>query len=144
MALGPIEIVVIAFEKGEFKGEILPEIERLVESNTISIVDGLFVRRPAQDELEVVELAELTSDPNVTALASLLNRVDGLLTEEDIDILVDRLPVGAAAAVLCFEHTWVKPLRDALLAAGGELVDSIRVPGLVVQEVLDAVAALEK
>jgi hypothetical protein len=144
MALGPIEIVVIAFEKGEFKGEILPELEKLVESNTISIVDGLFVRRPAQDELEVVELAELTSDPGVTALAALLNRVEGLLSEEDVDILTDRLPVGAAAAVLCFEHTWVKPLRDALVNAGGELVDSIRVPGLVVQEVLDAVAALEK
>jgi hypothetical protein len=144
MALGPIEIVVIAFEKGEFKGEILPEIERLVESNTISIVDGLFVRRPAQDELEVVEFAELTSDPGINALSSLLNRVDGLLSEEDADILTQRLPVGAAVAVLCFEHTWVKPLRDAIVSAGGELVDSIRVPGLVVQEVLDAVAALEK
>lgn len=144
MALGPIEIVVIAFEKGEFKGEILPEIERLVESNVISIVDGLLVRRPAQDELEVVEFAELTSDPNINALSALLNKVDGLLSEEDADILTQRLPVGAAAAVLCFEHTWVKPLRDSILAAGGELVDSIRVPGLVVQEVLDAVSALEK
>jgi hypothetical protein len=45
---------------------------------------------------------------------------------------------------LCFEHTWVKPLRDSIVKAGGEFVDSIRVPGLVVQEVLDAVAALEK
>ena len=51
--------------------------------------------------------------------------------------------MGGAAAILVFEHTWVKPLRDAVFAAGGELAESIRVPGPVVSEVLAEIEALE-
>ena len=45
MALGPIEILLIAFPGNQFNGEILPELERLVEAGTISVVDGLLVSK---------------------------------------------------------------------------------------------------
>ncbi|WP_296666911.1 DUF6325 family protein [Demequina sp.] len=141
MTLGPIEIVTIGFAEGRFDGSILPELERLVASGTVSIVDGVFVRKVAEDEVEILEIAEVTEDPNVAALGALVREIDGLLNDEDVEELMDSLPVGAAAAVLCFEHTWVVPLRDAIFAAGGELLDTIRVPGPVVQEVLDAISA---
>ena len=144
MAIGPVEIVVIGFRQGKFEGAILPEIQKLVEAGTIAIIDGLVVHKPAEDEIVIVELSEDHEDADVASLASLATQIDGIISESDVEILIDALPVGSAAAVLAFEHTWVKPLRDSILAAGGELVDSIRIPGLVVQEVLDAVAALEK
>ncbi len=141
MTLGPIEIVTIGFDEGRFDGSILPELERLVSGGIISIVDGVFVHKAADDVGDPLELEEVTDDANVAALSALMREVDGLLNDEDVETLVASLPVGAAAAVLCFEHTWVVPLRDAIVAAGGEMLDSVRVPGSVVQEVLDAIGA---
>jgi len=40
-------------------------------------------------------------------------------------------------------RTWAKPLRDAIVASGGVLTDNFRVPGAVVDEVLDALAELD-
>ncbi len=140
MTLGPIEIVTIGFPHGRFDGSIMPELERLVEDGTIAIVDGVLVRKESADSVEILELAELASDPSVERLASLMREVDGLLSDEDVEALIEELPVGAAAAVLCFEHTWVKPLRDAIASAGGELLDTVRVPGPVVEEILALVS----
>lgn len=141
MTLGPVEIVTIGFAHGRFDGSIMPELERLVASGTISIVDGVLVRKESEDSVEILELEEATDDPAVARLGSIVREIDGLLNDEDVEALIEELPVGAAAAVLCFEHTWVRPLRDAIVAAGGELLDSVRVPGPVVQEVLDAIGA---
>jgi hypothetical protein len=144
MVLGPIEIVVIGFESGNFTGEIVAELEKLVEANTISIIDGLVVRKDSEDETTFVELDQVDNDADTAKVAALMDKVDSLISDEDVEILAESLPVGGAAGILVFEHTWVKPLRDAIVGAGGELIDTIRVPGLVVQEVLDAVENLEK
>ncbi|MFV0286047.1 MAG: DUF6325 family protein [Demequina sp.] len=143
MTWGPIEIVVIGFESGTFDGSIVSELGKLVEAGTISIVDGLFVRRTGEDELDFVELDQVADGTEVGRLAALADRIDGLVSSDDVDELAADLPVGGAAAILVFEHTWVKPLRDAVTAAGGELAESIRVPGPVVSEVLAEIEALE-
>ncbi|WP_061961779.1 DUF6325 family protein [Demequina flava] len=143
MTLGPIEIAVIGFENGKFNGEIVSQLNTLVEAGTISIIDGVFVRRDSEDGVEYVELDQVGEDNEASRLADVLDRVEGLVSEEDVEELAAELPVGGAAAMLVFEHTWMKPLRDAIGAAGGELIDTIRVPGPVVQEVLEEIAALE-
>jgi hypothetical protein len=45
---------------------------------------------------------------------------------------------GDSAAALVFEHTWAKRFRDAVVESGGELVADVRVPGAIVDEVLEA------
>ena len=47
MALGPIEVVVVAFPGNRFNGRLVPELRRLIDADTISIVDGLFARKHA-------------------------------------------------------------------------------------------------
>lgn len=138
MTLGPIEVVTIGFESGRFQGDIIPELERLVEAGTISVADGVFVQRVSEDETTIVEFGQEDADGALARVAALMGETLDLIADEDVDLLTSELPVGAAAAILVFEHTWVRPLRDAIAAAGGELIDSIRVPGSVVQEVLDA------
>ncbi|WP_062386399.1 DUF6325 family protein [Demequina iriomotensis] len=139
--IGPVEIVTIGFAEGRFDGSILPEIKSLVDAGTIAIVDAVIVRKGEDGDVEIIEVEQLTEDADVTALGDLIDRYDGLLNDEDAETLAEQLPPGAVAAILCFEHTWVVPLRDAIMAAGGELLDTVRVPGPVVQEVLDAVRA---
>lgn len=142
MGLGPIEVVTIGFAHGRFDGSIMPELERLVGSGVIRIVDAVMVSKDADGAATVLEIQD-GADDALGALAAIVSEIDGLISEEDVDELVEDLPVGAAAAILCFEHTWVVPLRDAIATAGGELLDTVRIPGPVADEVLEAVAALE-
>ena len=141
---GPVEIVVIAFPGAQFKGDILPELERLVASNTISIIDGLVVLKDADGEITFTEITETTPNADVAALAELVDRVDGLIADEDIEILTEDLQPNSAAGILVFEHTWVKRLREAVIGSGGVLLEDVRVPADVVEEVLAVVAEIDQ
>ena len=135
MAAGPVEIVTIGFEEGRFDGSILEELTKVVEAGTITLIDGVVVRKSGEHEYDLAELSEI---PELHAIAA---RVTSVLTDDDVDTVAEDLPVGSAAAVLVFEHTWVLPLRDAIVDAGGVLLDTVRIPGLVVDEVLAAISA---
>ncbi|TFB51524.1 DUF6325 family protein [Cryobacterium tagatosivorans] len=141
--LGPIEIVVIAFPGNQFKGEILPAISDLVDSDTISIVDALFVRKDADGAVEYTEFEELGENADAAFLTEVIDHIEGLISDEDVDELAEGLENDSSAAVLAFEHTWVKPLRDAIVGAGGALLESVRIPGVVVEEVLAALVDAE-
>ncbi|MFV0632603.1 DUF6325 family protein [Demequina sp.] len=143
MTLGPIEVVTIGFDSGKFQGDIIPELERLVDAGVISIADGVFVQRVSEDETTTLEFAQDDADSDVARVGALIGTGLEMISDEDVELLTEGLEVGASAAILVFEHTWVRPLRDAITSAGGEFIDSIRVPGPVVQEVLDAVQAEE-
>jgi hypothetical protein len=43
MSTGPVEYVVLKFPGNKFKGEIIPALGELVESNTIRIIDLVFI-----------------------------------------------------------------------------------------------------
>jgi uncharacterized membrane protein len=144
MALAPIEVLVVSFPGNQFSGEILPELERLVEAEIISIVDGVLVRRDgADDPLTVLEFSEIgDDDDDAGRLATLLDQVEALVSDEDVDALAETLEPNSSAAILVFEHTWAKSLRDAIAGSGGVLTANFRVPGLVVEEVMAELAEL--
>ena len=143
MALGPIELLVIGFPGNQFTGGILPEIERLVDNDVITLVDALLVYKDDNGGIEIIELDQVDASQDVAALSQFLEEGNGLISEEDMEGFADALEPGSSAAALAFEHTWFKPLRDELVDSGGILLANMRVPGLVVDEVLAAVAALE-
>jgi hypothetical protein len=143
MGLGPIEVLEIGFPGNEFNGEILPELERLVEANTISIIDGLFLQKGEDGEVKFFELEDVGADEGVARLAALLDQVEGLISDEDVTELAAGLAPNSSAAILVFEHTWAKPLRDAIIGSGGVLAANFRVPGMVVDELLDELATIE-
>lgn len=138
MRLGPIEVVVVAFPGSEFNGEIMPALEDLVENDVISIVDGLLITKDDQGDIEFVEISEEGSSPEVAKLAALVGEANGLLSDDDIEEFAAALDPGDSAAALVFEHTWAKPFRDAIVDSGGILVANMRVPGAVVDEVMEA------
>ena len=140
MTLAPVEVVVVAFPGNRFSGKILPELQRLLDAGTISIVDGLFLRKDENGAVTFVEVDEAGVDEGVAALAALFDRFDEMISDEDIEELSAALDPNSSAAVLVFEHTWVRPLRDAIVEAGGVLAENFRVPPEVVAEVM---AALE-
>ncbi len=143
MALGPIELLVIGFPGNQFTGGILPEIERLVDNDIITLVDALLIYKDDDGEVEIIELDQIDAGQDVAALGKFLEESNGLISEEDMEGFATALEPGSSAAALAFEHTWFRPLRDDLIGSGGILLANMRIPGLVVDEVLAAVAALE-
>ncbi|TFD28413.1 DUF6325 family protein [Cryobacterium sp. TMT2-23] len=138
--LGPIEILVIAFPGNRFAGEILPALADLVDTDTISIIDGVFVRKDEDGTISYSEFEELGVNEDAMALTDVIEMINGLVSDEDVEELAADLENDSSAAILVFEHTWFKPLRDAIVSSGGVLVDTVRIPGAVVDEVLEALA----
>lgn len=143
MALGPIEVLEISFPGNEFNGEILPELERLVENDTITVVDGVAIVKGADGEVEFVEFDQDGGSEATQRLAALLDQVEAFISDDDIQQLADALEPNSSAAILVFEHTWAKPFRDAVVASGGVLAANFRVPGATVDALLDELADLE-
>lgn len=138
--LGPIEILVVEFPGNKFTGEIMPALNDLVDSDTISIVDGLFVMKDAAGSITYSEFEELGANIDASALIQVIDTTNGLLSDDDVQELAAKLDDNCSAAILVFEHTWMKPLRNAIVNSGGILVDTVRIPGMVVEEVLEALA----
>ena len=147
--LGPVQLVIIAFDGGNFDGGILAELRRLREHDVVRLIDLLFVAK--DDDDEVVELVmtdlstteaaeygglvtalmgtgvggEATPAEEVLEVADAASRNGSLLGPADAWFLADQIPRGAAAAVALLEHRWAVPLRDAIeVADGHDLVDT--------------------
>jgi hypothetical protein len=140
MSVGPIEVIVVEFPGNRFNGKILPELRRLVDAGTIRIVDGLLLSRGEGEDITILEIDQVTGDPDLTALAELFDTMDALISDEDVDVLSESLEPNSSAAILVFEHTWAIPFRDAILDSGGVLATAIRIPADVVDNVIAALA----
>jgi len=137
MSIGPVEYMIVEFPGNEFKGEILPELARLQDTNTIRIIDLALVIKDEDGKAEALEVSDLGSEFG-SALANLLgNEGGGLLNEDDLMAAADELEPNSSAALLVWEDVWATTLRDAIVNAGGELWDLERVPGEVVQAAID-------
>lgn len=121
MTLGPLEYIVIGFEGNRFNGEIAKEIEAVVESRAIRIVDLVFVTKDIDDEVAVVEI-DNRDDERFAGFAPLLADLMGLLTPEDISQLADELPTNTSALIVLFEHRWAEGVKKAIIGAGGFLI----------------------
>lgn len=143
MAVGPVQLLVLGFDHPDFHGEIIAELERLRESDTVRVIDSLVVYKDAAGALEVEHLSNLTTEEAVE-LGSTIGALIGLgidgeegmeagaaagaeaaaegapvfSDDEAWDVLED-IPNDSAAALVLLEHHWAVPLRDAIARAGG-------------------------
>ena len=144
MAIGPVQLLVIGFNKPDFHGEIIEELERLRETDTVRVVDALAVHKDADGEIEVAHLSNLTRDEAIemgSKIAGLIGLgIEGeegleaglaagaeevaehglhVFSDEDAWDVLEDIPNDSAAALLLIEHHWAVPLRDAIARAGG-------------------------
>jgi uncharacterized membrane protein len=141
---GPVQLLVLGFDRTQFSGEIMPELERLKEQGTVRLIDLIFVRK--QDgELETIQASDLSTDEaeefgalvgaligagmgeEETVAAGLelgaAAGADGhVIDENEVWYLADAIPEGTSAAVALLEHMWAIPLRDKIIAAGGAVL----------------------
>ena len=134
MTLGPLEYIVIGFDRNDFDGSIAREVEKVVEKKIIRLVDVVFIAREADGAQTIIEL-DNTDDPRFASFAPLLADLRGLFTPEDLSAIVDSLPLGTSGLAMLFEHRWAEDLKDAIGGAGGFLVNRGVAPPEVLQEV---------
>jgi uncharacterized membrane protein len=133
MAYGPIEIVVAHFPGSEFKGEILPELEKLVNAGIIRIVDFAFILKAEDGSFEALEVGDLPADSS-SALGALVAEQGGLISDEDFAAFADGLAPGSSAALLLFENTWASGFVESVRNANGEFILNERIPRAVIEE----------
>ncbi|HEX5902876.1 MAG TPA: DUF6325 family protein [Actinomycetota bacterium] len=136
MSIGPVEYLIVAFPGNQFKGEIVPALAELVEAGTIRIIDLAFVMKDADGAVVAAELGDLDSDV-FKAFDALSPEGLGLLNEEDLAAAGEELEPNSSAALLVWEDVWATKLRDAILNAGGEVLDLERLPYEVVQAAVE-------
>jgi len=143
MAIGPVQLIVLGFEQPEFHGEIIAELDRLGERDTVRVIDALAVYKDAAGEFEVEHLSNLSEDEaielgsKVGALVGLgIEGEDGfeagaeagaeaaaggasVFSDEDAWDVLEEIPNDSAAALVLLEHHWAVGLRDAVIRAGG-------------------------
>jgi len=139
-----VQLLVLGFNHPHFHGEIIEELERLRESDTVRVIDSLAVYKDADGQLEVEHLSNL-SEQEAIELGTKIGALIGLGVEgeegmeagaaegakeaaaeginvfgraEEWDVLED-IPNDSAAALVLLEHHWAVPLRDAIARAGG-------------------------
>ena len=101
MAIGPVQLLVLGFNHPNFHGEVIQELERLRDSDTIRVIDALAVHKDAQGELEVAHLSNLTTDEAIE-LGSKVGALIGLGIEGE-EGFEKGAEAGAEAAADGFE-----------------------------------------
>lgn len=162
MSIGPVQLIVLGFSQPEFHGEIIAELERLRESDTVRVIDALAVHKDADGEIEVAHLSNLSKEEAIElgskigaliglgiegeegleagALAGADAAADGIevFSEEAAWDVLEEIPNDSAAALLLIEHHWAVPLRDAIAQAGGFRISD----GFIAPEDLVAIGLL--
>ncbi len=143
MTIGPVQLIVLGFNHPEFHGEIIAELERLHDEDTVRVIDALAVHKDADGGIEVQHLSNLSKDEAVE-LGSKVGALIGLGIEgeegaelgaeigaeqaaDGIEVFSDdeawdvlaEIPNDSAAALVLLEHHWAVPLRNAIARAGG-------------------------
>jgi uncharacterized membrane protein len=143
MAIGPVQLIVLGFPHPDFHGEIIDELERLRQSDTVRVIDALAVYKDPDGEIEAMHLSNLSQDEAIE-LGSKVGALVGLgfdgetgmdagadagaeaaadgiavFSADDAWDVLEDIPNGSAAALVLLEHHWAVGLRDAVARAGG-------------------------
>lgn len=142
MTIGPVQLLVVAFDRPNFTGEILEELAYLRDNDQIRLIDVLAVQKLEDGSIEALRRSDLSIDEaeDVGATIGALLGL-GLAGEEGAEVgallgfeagsdghiiddaqlwdVADSIPEGSAAAIALIEHVWAIPLREAIARAGG-------------------------
>lgn len=162
MTVGPLHLLVLAFDKPNFEGWVVDELDFLRESGVITVVDALAVYKTPEGDIEAIQESDLDLEDRIAVSGAIgallgfgaggiegaaegaLDRMETVAENEygldDTDILdiAEGLENDSAALIILFEHTWALGLKEAVMDAGGRVVAQ----GLLTPEALINVGAM--
>jgi uncharacterized membrane protein len=136
----PLDVALIDFPGNQFKGEIVPEIYRLVEQGIIRIIDVVFISKDKDGGFTALELNDLDEE-SYRQFVPFGKQIESLFTSEDVENAAKGVPPNSSALLLLWQNTWSEAIRRAVKNANGRLVMHERIPADVLDEVMQEVAA---
>lgn len=141
--VGPVQVLVLAFDEVRFNHDIFPELRRLRDLEIIRLVDLVIVTKTDSGELVRVKAGDVDQEESAQlgAIAGALVGLDGAthegtpsdagaargtpeargyLGDDRTWSVGDVIPAGKMGVVVLLEHRWAIPLRDSVQRAGGE------------------------
>ena len=141
MSIGPVQLIVLGFNKPDFKGEVLEELGRLRDNDVVRVIDSLTVYKDKDGNVASLEASQLDDADRRefgayvgaligfgaageegaevgAALGAEAAADDDSMLDDALDVLAE-IPPDSAAAILLIEHRWAIPLRDAVYRANG-------------------------
>jgi len=160
---GPVQMWSFVFDGNQFKGEILPELERLKKENVIRLIDLLVIRKDSTGAVATLTASDLEWEEATSfgaiigalmgwgaegeegiatgAMAGAAELVDGhAFGEETRHTLEQSVPPNSTAALALVEHVWAKPLQAAIARAHGVEIsnDWLKVDELIAKGIASA------
>jgi hypothetical protein len=143
MSYGPVDFIALEFKGNKFKGEIIPALIELVANKTIRIIDLVIVLKDAKGKVEIAEIQQLSPDV-IAVFDPLAWETNEMIKDEDAHMVGSNMENNSTAAVMLFENLWAIKFKDAVQNASGRLLMQERIPGTVVDEALEDLAAADK
>lgn len=146
-SFGPVQLLSFGFEGNQFKGEILPELEKLKAAGVVRIIDLLLIRKGEDGAITTVTSSDLEWEEATEfgawigglvggasggqegaergAIAGAAELADGhFFDEDDAFRLTSAVPNGSSVAMVLLEHRWAVPLNEAIHRARGFELDN--------------------
>src|SRR5918993_2291661 len=92
MPLGPVQLLVVGFDRPDFSGEVLAELERLRGSDVVRVIDLLVVHKGADGIIERLHHSDLTAG-EAEGAGAIVGALIGLGATR-VDAEGGRLPTG--------------------------------------------------
>ena len=133
--LGPVEVAVLTFPGQRVPYAVVQSLREVVDQGVVTIIDLIYLAKSAAGEVNQVEVDEPMSQVGLDEL-----HVDpqGLISDDDLELVRELLEPETAALVVAYEETWARSLAGTVRESGGELALQIQVPRDAVDAALAA------
>ncbi len=124
MKVGSVEYLIIELPDGSPPAEALEPIRRLVSNGLVHIVDLVVVTKDASGSVTALEADE---SPLLESLADVDGESGGVIGTEDLAYVAAGMDLASTVVVVLWEDLWLSDLVATLSAAGGSIVECVRI-----------------
>lgn len=121
---GPIDFLIVGFEGNNFNGGVLTSLADAVKNGVIDVLDLVVISKDNEGTVTVLDLSKLGDGYTLEIFSGVSGE---FVKQEDIDETGELLENNTSAGLLIIEQLWAKPLKKALIDAGGVLVSEGRI-----------------
>ncbi|MEU8527946.1 MULTISPECIES: DUF6325 family protein [Streptomyces] len=141
-ALGPVDLVVLAFPAGQPPDSFLAALERVERREAVRILDALVVIKSADGSVERVELADIAGLGDVAAEIA-ARRTLGLVGLDDVEEIAGVMDRDSTVLALLVENVWAREVAEEARRHDGRLLATVRIPYEQIAEVEAELAATD-
>lgn len=127
---GPIDYIIVNFDKPQFEGKVVEELQKSVKAGTIAVLGlGIIARQPDGT------IQQISIDDEGALFESLSLSTNTFIDDDDVREVGSILKPGSAAGLLVIEHLWAKGLKQAIKDTGGVLIAEGRIHAEAADEI---------